>query len=498
MSSPDKVTPTPQPGFNHSIDERTDPGQAWPSAVNRLPLQICFVVIFAAWPSAWAQQIEWPAAPERTVWLAARHGAFGNGQAASRPIDASTATKLGQAIERLAREQGYYGDGLVLRFLPGEYETHGIRVRPRWHVVGAGVGRTTIKLVPGARHRKIKSSYHSVISGGWGPQRLVRRDFDNLRIADLSLDCNWSGMKAALGPILKKTAGVDLLARQALVERVQVSGFGAQGGRPSWREVFPVRVISGMGDNSELPGYRDSIIEIRRCIVEDFVRGPSAGTDWPYCTGIMVSHRGADAANGRISVHVHHNEIRNVTNGIALGGAFLQRAQFYENTVTNCGIGFNFDTGGNRGVVIRNNRFIDCVGGGSVNDGKAFEIRDNTFRLIAPSAPRFAWWHNGLRLWDYTRGILVEGNRFVFGGESKPGARGILLHGKSVGLRTFKDDAGDWRSEIDPNRFRNNSYSGLLPNLAGPQKPGQPMHLVVADRSVHLTGDGVPFTWSDD
>ena len=337
-----------------------------------------------------------------------------------------------------------------------------------------------------------------MISGGWGPQRLVRRDFDNLRIADLSLDCNWSGMKAALGPILKKTAGVDLLARQALVERVQVSGFGAQGGRPSWREVFPVRVISGMGDNSQLPGYRDSIIEIRRCIVEDFVRGPSAGTDWPYCTGIMVSHRGADAANGRISVHVHHNEIRNVTNGIALGGAFLQRAQFYENTVTNCGIGFNFDTGGNRGVVIRNNRFIDCVGGGSVNDGKAFEIRDNTFRLIAPSAPRFAWWHNGMRLWDYTRGILVEGNRFVFGGESKPGARGILLHGKSVGLRTFKDDAGDWRSEIDPNRFRNNSYSGLLPNLAGPQKPGQPMHLVVADRSVHLTGDGVPFTWLDD
>ena len=466
--------------------------------MNRLLLQICLSVLLPAWPGARAQEIEWPAAPERTVWLAAKHEAFGDGQAASRPIDASTATKLGQALERLAREQGYYGDGLVLRFLPGEYETHGIRVRPRWHVAGAGIGRTTIRLVPRARHRKIKSAYHSVISGGWGPQRLARRDFDNLRVADLSLDCNWRGMKAVLGPILKKTAGVDLLARQALVERVRVSAFGAQGGRPSWREVFPIRVISGMGDGSELPGYRDSIIEIRHCIVEGFVRGPSAGTDWPYCTGIMVSHRGADAANGTLSVRVHHNEIRNVTNGIALGGAFLQRAEFYENTVTNCGIGFNFDTGGNRRVVIRNNRFIACVGGGSVNDGKAFDIRDNTFRLIAPSAPRFAWWHNGLRLWDYTRGILVEGNRFVFGGESKPGARGILLHGKSVGLRTFKDDAGDWRSEIDPNRFRDNSYSGLLPNQAGPQKPGQPMHLVVGDRSVHLTGDGVPFTWPDD
>jgi hypothetical protein len=466
--------------------------------VNRLLLQICLSVLLPAWPGARAQEIEWPAAPERTVWLAANHEAFGDGQAASRPIDASTATKLGQALERLAREQGYYGDGLVLRFLPGEYETHGIRVRPRWHVAGAGIGRTTIRLVPGAQHRKIKSAYHSVISGGWGPQRLAKRDFDNLRVADVSLDCNWRGMKAALGPILKKVAGVDLLAKEALVERVRVSAFGAQGGRPSWREVFPIRVISGMGDGSELPGYRDSIIEIRHCIVEGFVRGPGAGTDWPYCTGIMVSHRGADAANGTLSVRVHHNEIRNVTNGIALGGAYLQQAEFFENTVTNCGIGFNFDTGGNRGVVIRNNRFIACVGGGSVNDGKAFDIRDNTFRLIAPSAPRFAWWHNGLRLWDYTRGILVEGNRFVFDGESKPGARGILLHGKNVGLRTFKDEAGDWQSEIDPNRFRDNSYSGLLPNQAGPQKPGQPMHLVVGDRSVHLTGDGVPFTWPDD
>ena len=476
--------------------------------MNLLLRQLFFVTLFAAWPGAWAQEIEWPAAPRRTVWLAARHEAFGDGQAASEPIDASTAVKLGRALERLAEEQGHYGEGVVVRFLPGQYETHGIRVRPRWHVTGAGIGRTTLKLVPGARHRKIKSAYHSVISGGWGPQfggepgkqRLAKRDFDNLRIADLSLDCNWAGMKAALGPSLKKTAGIDLLAKQARVERVRASGYGAQGGRPSWREVFPIRVISAMGDGSKLPGYRDSIIEIHHCIVEGYVRGPSAGTAWPYCTGIMVSHRSADLANGRVDVRVHHNEVRDITNGIALGGAFLKRAEFYENTVTNCGIGFNFDTGGNRGVVIRNNRFTGCVGGGSVNDGKTFEIRDNTFRLVAPGESRFAWWHNGLRLRDYTRGILVEGNRFVFGGETRPIARGVLLHGKSVGLRMFKNEAGQSQREIDPNRFRNNSYSGLLPNLAGPQQAGHDMHLVVGERAIHLTGEGdrVQFTWPDD
>ena len=470
--------------------------------------QIRFVVLLVAWPSASAQEIDWPSAPDQTVWLAVSHESFGDGQAASRPIDASTATKLGQALERLAEEYGFYGDGLILHFLPGEYETHGIRLRPRWHVNGAGIDKTTLKLVPGARHRQIKSAYHSVISGGWGPQfsgepgkqRMAKRDFDNLRIADLSLDCNWIGMKAVLGPSLKKTAGIDLLAKQARVERVLVSGFGAQGGRPSWREVFPIRVISAMGDGSKLLGYSDSIIEIRHCIVEGYVRGPSAGAAWPYCTAIMVSHRSADLANGRVDVRVHHNEVRDITNGIAFGGAFLKRAEFYENTVTNCGIGFNFDTGGNRGVVIRNNRFTGCVGGGSVNDGKTFEIRDNTFRLVAPGESRFAWWHSGLRIRDYTRGILVEGNRFVFDGESRSSGRGILLHGNNVGIRTFKNAEGDWQNEIDPNRFINNSYIGMLPNMAGPQKPGQPMHLVVGDRTIQLSGesDNPEFTWLDD
>ena len=128
---------------------------------------------------------------------------------------------------------------------------------------------------------------------GWlGPQystgaereRLAKRDFENLRIADVSLDCNWRGMKKALGPILKKASGVDLLARQALVERVRVSGFGAVGGRPSWREVFPIRVISGMGDGANLPGYRDSIIEVRHCVVEIFY---GAG----HRHGVAILHR---------------------------------------------------------------------------------------------------------------------------------------------------------------------------------------------------------------
>ena len=154
-------------------------------------------------------------------------------------------------------------------------------------------------------------------------------------------------------------------------------------------------------------------------------------------------------------------------------------------------------------MVIRDNEFVACVGGGSVNYGKQFVIRDNEFRLRAPDVTRFVYWHNGLRLWDHTRGFVVEGNRFVFDGESPAAARGIVLHGTSVGLRMYQNAGGEWQSQIDPHRFAKNHYSGFLPNLAGPQKADHEMHLVVGDRAIHLTGvegqgDGVKFTWLDD
>jgi len=470
-----------------------------------------FFILFFACTSVCSQPVDWPAAPKRIIWFAAEHNSFGDGATSESPIDVSTAGKLDRALQKLSIEGGLYGEGLVLSFLSGNYEIHGIRLRPRWHLIGAGIGKTNFKLVPAARHRKIKSAYHSAIAGGWGPQfktgpdgvRLNERDFDNIRIANISLDCNWNGMKKALGPILKKVSGIDLLVRQALVERVQVSRFGAIGGRPSWREVFPIRVISSMGDGASLPGYLNTLVEIRHCIVEGSVLGPSDGTEWPYCTGIMVSHKDADPENFVVRARVHHNEIRNIVNGIAFGGAFLHRAEFFANKITNCGIGFNFDTGSNRNVIIRDNQFLACVGGGSVNNGKYFEIRNNNYLLKAPAESRFDYWHNGLRLWDHTRGFVVENNRFEYVGKSKTTSRGVILHGINVGFRMFQDDFGKWQRQIDPHYFKNNHYVGLLPNLAGPQEANQIMYFNIGERSVQVTGvdgvsEGIQFFWSDD
>ena len=473
--------------------------------------RLYFLIFIFSYTSVFSQFEKWPEQPKRIIWLAANNASFGDGATNESPIDVSNAEKLDKVLSKLSLELGVYGEGLVLRFLSGSYETYGIKLRPRWHLIGDGIDKTSLKLVPSIKHRKIKSAYHSVIGGGWGPQftteldriPLLKRDFNNIRIADISLNCNWEGMKENLGPIVKKVSGIDLLAKQALVERVKVKNFGAVGGRPSWREVFPIRVISGMGDGANLPGYKSSIIEIRHCVVDGAVLGPDIGTEWPYCTGIMVSHIGADIKNFTVSALVHHNEIINVINGIAFGGAFLQKAVFFDNKVTNCGIGFNFDTGSNSGVIIRNNKFSECIGGGSVNNGKHFEIRKNTFSLKPPDRSRYSYWHNGLRLWDHTRGFIVRDNRFEFSGKSKALSRGIILHGVSVGLTMFQDGFGVWKSKIDPHQFFNNNYFGFLPNTAGPQEANQNMHLKVGDLSLHLTGidgvgDGIQFYWSDD
>ena len=67
----------------------------------------------------------------------------------------------------------------------------------------------------------------------------------------------------------------------------------------------------------------------------------------------------------------------------------------------------------------------------------------------------------------------------------------------------FQNDSSKWQVQIDPHRFINNHYVGLLPNAAGPQEASHNMYLGIGNRSVNLTGvdgvgDGIQFYWNDD
>ena len=74
--------------FVQSVDEWVG-GQTWPSAVLILFRWFWFVVLLLAWPSAWAQPVEWPKPPKREVWLAAAHESYGDGTTSAEPLDAA-------------------------------------------------------------------------------------------------------------------------------------------------------------------------------------------------------------------------------------------------------------------------------------------------------------------------------------------------------------------------------------------------------------------------
>lgn len=450
-------------------------------------------------------------APSRVVWIAAQADAFGDGSSAAFPLDGSTPARLDRVFAELQTRFGDYGPGLHVRFLPGEYETGGLSIRPNWWLEGDAMETTVLRRVATDRDRRTLATGFNVISGGWLPQKSggnearPGRDYVNVRVAHLTLDANWAGLREALGTQVKKAAGLALFCRQAEIGYVKVVHFGALGGRATWREVFPIIVRSMAKVFPErLTGPPSSSIEIHHCVVEGRVEGPERFDEYPYCTGILVGHEGADPENAEVRAHVHHNEIRDVINGIAFGGAWMRSGVFEHNRVVRCGVGFNFDAGGNRGVIIRNNEFDDCIGGGRVYLGSRFLIESNVFRLRHDVQGKYAGWNHGVRLQDYTTFCEVRGNRFevVDGTSPNPEAAttGVYVHGRGIGVRWLEDPPGTWQHLPERHVIEGNETSPLLRNRIVTAKPGDWLYVRVDGRDIDLSGwpnvaDGAEFEW---
>jgi len=447
----------------------------------------------------------------KEIWIGSTAAAFGRGQSATAPLDGSTRAKVDEILEDLRIEYGDYGAGVTIHFLPGRYEVGGIGIRPRWQLRGAGIDRTILKRVAAPRDFLLKNPILHVIEGGGGPQQkpplsgphLPERDYVGIHISGMTLDCNWDGLKASIGSPLKKAGGLSVVCKEGVIEKVKVINFGAQGGRPSWREVFPIHLRSSLTDNLGAPGYATSRLQIFGCEVVGPVRGPSTGIEWPYCTGIMIGHRETDPTLAEVTAIVRGNEIRDVTNGHAFGGAHLRQALFESNRVVNCGLGFNFDTGGSRNVTIRANDFVNCIGGGTLTDATSFIIQSNRFE-IRYNATELPWWNTGVRLWSHTRQCTVSDNTFTLvpGYEPTPAAEtfGIRVHGTNVGVLWTQSTSGDWSHSPQPHRIENNHIHADLPNQIGPQDIGNWLYAIVDGREVALSGQpgqaqGAVFSW---
>lgn len=447
--------------------------------------------------------------PPTELWIAAEAPVYGDGSSAEQPLDGSSATRLERVLDELYARHGDFGPGLRLRFLPGAYETGGIALRPNWWIEGAGMEQTVLRRVATERDRRFRASYYRLISGGWEPQqdadgaRLEARDYRNLRVADLTLDANWTGLKEALGPPVKKASGLALLCREAEIARVKVVHYGAYGGRPSWQEVFPIMVVSMPTDPAGGKGYESSVIEIHDCVVEGPVEGPRRAVASGYATGILVGHRDANPATHRVDVRVHHNEVRDLTNGMAFGGAYVRSAVFEHNRAVRCNGGFNFDTGGNQDVTIRHNEFLDCVSGGNIVFGARFLIESNLFRIPYDVPGEAAAWNHALRIRDLTRSFEIRNNRLEVPPETVPNplARtlGIYVYGTGIGFE-WQREGDAWRLLMRRHVIADNSIDPVLVNRAVPTKPGDWMYLQIDGRDLNLSGedgvgDGASYEW---
>ena len=446
----------------------------------------------------------WADAPDLPqVWIAAEAAAFGTGESAEEPLDGSSPAKLERIMSWLYAKYGDFGSGVRIHFLEGTYETGGINIRPRWWIEGAGMEKTVIKRVATNRDAKRRSSHFSVIGGGWISQTksdgepLSERDFADVRVAHMTLDANWSGLKQALGSQVKKAAALSLFCRTAEVAHVKAIHHGAWGGRTAWREVFPI-IVRSMAKiyPEELTGPPSTDIEIHHCVVEGKVGGPDRIDEPPYCTGIMIGQEGAASETGAVRAHVHDNIMRDVTNGIGFGGAWTRNALFENNEVINCLSGFNFDTGGNRNVVIRNNVFKDVISGGTIVFGANFVIEDNEFNLRYDVPERYKLSNSALRIQDYTTLFVVRNNQInlpenTLNSHTSTTA-GIRIFGRGVGFTWEQDSAGRWRKVFLRHTIVNNDRHHLLRHEAI-SAPGRSLHIKVDGQDVDLNGG--TFTW---
>jgi hypothetical protein len=182
----------------------------------------------------------------------------------------------------------------------------------------------------------------------------------------------------------------------------------------------------------------------------------------------------------------------------------MRAGVFEHNQIIRCRAGFNFDTGGNRNVIIRNNEFIDCLGGGHIINGDRFTIESNTFLLPYNVKGVSARSNHGLRIRDFTRNFTVRNNAFsvpegsVFDPDAPTTA--IYVFGGSIGVRWTEDPPGTWKRVPARHIIEGNTTSPLLKNRITTKAPGDWIYARVDGRDVNLSGrdavgDGTEFTW---
>jgi hypothetical protein len=314
---------------------------------------------------------------------------------ASDPYDGSTAQKFDGVLR--TRSEAHQ-ENLIVCIGAGTFETEGtydfivnvphktvrgFTLNKNWKVHGAGVDKTTLKLVSffGNPSNMAKSPGVGVVFSTYNDAA------SGIEISDLTIDDNYSALKPVANQQGITGLNLDAIHLRAdegghWIHRVKVIHPAGETG-----EVFTVWLISM---NNKSPAVNSgNIIE--------YVTLSDPGADG--CTGITIANALGEVRNNQVT-------------GYAIGyGAWSSgKVAFHDNVAIDTTYGFNIDSWDNDGVRIYNNQIIHpkkwglVIGGGKRYAN--FQITGNTIQINAPSAI-------GIFLTGNVTNALIENNKFI-------------------------------------------------------------------------------------
>jgi hypothetical protein len=251
---------------------------------------------------------------------------------------------------------------LVIHLLPGTYHTRGYPVwfpRSGWKIQGAGMHQTTIKLIAGTNAPLfVISPFHLVAA-------------DGVEVCDLTVDCAYSPTNWNFATAIYLWGSYNAIRR--------VRAINAYGPYPDI-ENFTLGISIGPGPRSEANVIED-------CEVSSFHGG--------YVTAISMGG-GYELYNTKsIQGALRRNRVLDLYNpdsphAMAAYGFSGGEGLVEGNLAVRCGLGFYIDTGRDRNLILRNNLFLGCKGGGIFLMGRRVDtvvIENNFIELDTDAGP---------------------------------------------------------------------------------------------------------------
>lgn len=381
------------------------------------------------------------------IWIGGQHsdGREGSGWQLDH-LDGSTQEKFDGILD------AYSGLGtlnLTFRIKPGTFETYGDGVwlaLEGWRIKGSGMRATTLKMT-----QPLVNDLNS---------RVIYSQYDNVEIHDLTLDCNYTALKAAAGAVTHVSIG-GCAARSGIFNNVRVIKAGS-----NFFENFIIFMSAdgpvGVNSAARFASAPKRVV-ITGCVIEDVdpnssnLTGIVANTGYfesanipmedvlPYGGSLVMSFNRVDG--GTYGTSEGTSKI-----GIAYQCGGFNSAKVFGNYARGAHLGFFQDTCPSRNLDIIFNTFEGCGIGIQFNGGGSNICKGGTI----------GW--NNLILFDSAIALGSANHMTVDGNNVWPVPGCTLNPDAAFGLYNLGNGIGS--PDRSANMYRNNRFDPAYVNFA--------------------------------